>query len=400
MPAPIRVLAVGNVYPPHHLGGYEIIWRGAMRQLRSAGHEVRVLTTDYRRAGASGAAEDPDVHRELDWYWHDHEWRRLSPRARLELERHNAAAFDRQVAELHPDVVTWWPMGGLSLGLIERARWQRIPAVFFILDPWPAYGPIRDQWIHMWRWPGGRVVEKLTGLPTRIDYAGAGRWIFCSETMREQTLADHPEIADHAVLRPGVQTAFLGAAAEPEPPSWSWQLLYVGRVVEQKGVSTAIEALPLLPPSARLRIVGEGDSAYRQELERLASELGVSDRVSFEPARSQAELAEVYRAADAIVFPVLWAEPWGLVPLEAMALGRPVLATGRGGSGEYLEHEANSLRFDAGNAGSLAHALHRLAGDPQLLRHLREGGRRTAERYSESEFNDRAAREIEAVARR
>ena len=80
----MRILAVGNMYPPHHLGGYELIWRSAVRRICAArGHEVRVLTTDYRHpAPDPSIPEDPDVHRELRWYWHDHEFPPLSLRAR------------------------------------------------------------------------------------------------------------------------------------------------------------------------------------------------------------------------------------------------------------------------------------------------------------------------------
>ena len=86
-------------------------------------------------------------------------------------------------------------------------------------------------------------------------------------------------------------------------------------------METAIESLARLPTEAELRIVGPGDQPYRSRLERLAASLGVAERVRFEGPRPRAELIEVYRSADAVLFPVTWAEPWGLVPLEAMALG-------------------------------------------------------------------------------
>src|ERR1700722_20158158 len=101
----MRVLAVGNVYPPHLLGGYEVIWRGVTHQLRTDGHAARVLTTDYRRADVPpDAAEDDDVHRELRWYWRDHEWPAVDPLERLRIERHNAAVFDRHLRDFQPDV--------------------------------------------------------------------------------------------------------------------------------------------------------------------------------------------------------------------------------------------------------------------------------------------------------
>ncbi len=369
-----------------------------MQHLRAQGHEVRVLVTDYRGSDASGA-EEPDVHRELDWYWHEHAWRPLGPRAVLALERHNAAVLDRHLRDFHPDVVTWWPVGGISLSLIERVRRARLPALFFVLDPWLSYGPKRDLWLRTWARlrPLAPLAARLTGIPTSVDWERAGRWVFCSETVREETVAAGLKAPGSTIISPGVDAAYLEFPRELDPPPWHWRLLYVGRVVEQKGVATAIESLAMLPAEATLRIVGDGDTAYREELERTAARLGVADRVSFEPFRAPRELPLVYRAADAVVFPVIWNEPWGLVPLEAMALGRPVLATGRGGAGEYLSDCENSVLFGAGDAAALAAAASALASDPRLRDHLRQGGYETAQRHSAEAFNRQALAEIEAV---
>jgi glycosyltransferase involved in cell wall biosynthesis len=403
MPAPLRVLAIGTVYPPHQMGGYEVIWQGAMSHLRREGHVARILTTDYRRPEvAPDAAEDPDVHRELDWYWRDHEWRALSPLARYRLERHNADVVDRHLDQFRPDVVTWWPVGGMSLGLIERTRRAGVPALLFVLDPWLAYGRERDLWSRMWAHlgPAATVADRLTGLPTRVDYDTAGRWVFCSDTMREQTLAFGLKPVESTTLSPGVDRVFLDVARESDHPPWRWRLLYAGRVVEQKGVASAIESLTLLPAQATLRIVGDGDRAYRQELEQLASRLGVGARITFEPQRPHEEMHDLYREADVLVFPVQWPEPWGLIPLEAMALGVPVVATGRGGSGEYLVDGENSLLFPAGDAPALAAALRTLAADEGLRERLRVGGYGTAARHSEDGFNRGALAEMLEVAGR
>lgn len=390
------------MYPPHHLGGYEVIWQGAMEHLREHGFRVRILTTQHRNPDVADGSEDPDVYRELDWYWRDHEWRRLGLAARFRLERANAAIFDRHLAQFKPDVVTWWPVGGMSLGLIERVRRRRIPALLFVLDPWFAYGPRHDLWLRASSRlrPLTALVERATGLPTRVDYATSGRWVFCSRAMRTETLAAGLVGADDTILTPGVERSFLEQPRETEPPPWRWRLLYVGRVVEQKGVLTAIEGLASLPAEATLTIVGDGDRGYRSTLERAAARLGIAERVTFVPARPRDELPAVYRAADVVVHPVGWSEPWGLVPLEAMALGRPVLATGRGGSGEYLVGEQNALLFAPGDAGALATAVRRLAGDSRLRARLTEAGLETASRHSADVFNQRVLELIEQTAGR
>jgi glycogen(starch) synthase len=398
----VRVLAIGSVYPPHHLGGYEVIWRGAMRHLRAEGHAAQILTTDYRRADVGAdEPEDPDVHRELQWYWRDHEWRSLGLRERFALERHNALVLDRHLQDFRPDVISWWPLGGMSLGLIERASDAGIPSIFFVLDPWPSYGPRVDQWLRTWArlGPLASAVGRAAGLPARVALPGAGRFVFCSRALRDEMLTTGLTTAASTIVTPGVERSLVDQPREAEAPPWRWRLLYVGRVVEQKGVETAVASLPLLPDGAQLRIVGEGDRPYLAELERLASELGVADRVIVDGSRPRAELIELYRGADAVVFPVQWSEPWGLVPLEAMALGRPVVATGRGGSGEYLHNGRNSLLFGAGDATGLADALRTLADDPGLRGRVIAGGYETAGEHTEDDFNRRALEEMLTASR-
>lgn len=125
---------------------------------------------------------------------------------------------------------------------------------------------------------------------------------------------------DAATLSPGVERSLLDAAMKPAPAGWRWRLLYVGRVVAEKDVDTAIRSLTELPPEATLRVVGDGDARYLADLERLAGRLGVAERVTLERALPRDRLPALYREANAVLFTVRWAEPWGLVPLEAMAL--------------------------------------------------------------------------------
>jgi glycosyltransferase involved in cell wall biosynthesis len=125
----------------------------------------------------------------------------------------------------------------------------------------------------------------------------------------------------------------------------------------------------------------------------------VTNRVSFE-RHPRTELPEIYAAADALLFPVRWEEPFGLVPLEAMACGTPVVATGRGGSGEYLRDSENCVLFDADSgARGLAQAVARLAEDPPLRERLAAAGRELAARSPERAFNDAVLATLERARR-
>ena len=393
----MRVLAVGNMYPPHHFGGYELVWRAAMRHLEANGHQARVLTTDLR-TGATGP-DDPNVRRELRWYWRDHGFPDLSRGERVRLERHNARVLRRELRDFRPDVVSWWSMGGMSLSMVERVRRLGIPAVAFVHDDWLDYGRHVDGWLRTFagrpRDATARLAELVTGAPTHADLERAGRYIFVSETTRRRAFEAGVRPADSGIAHSGIDPDFIDPAPERE---WDWSLLYVGRLDERKGVDTAVEALAHLP-RATLTLVGGWDEDEERRLRELAERHGVAARVVFAGQRSRADVRAAYADADVVVFPVRWEEPWGLVPLEAMARGRPVVATGRGGSGEYLRDGENALLFEAGDPRGLALAVERLAGDPALRTRLREGGLATAPLHTEDNLNAAVLREITGRAK-
>ena len=122
------------------------------------------------------------------------------------------------------------------------------------------------------------------------------------------------------------------------------------------------------------------------------------ERVRFAGSVPREQLPGVYANADVVVFPVRWREPWGVVPLEAMGVGRPVVATGRGGSGEYLRDGENALLFDAEDPAELAARLTRLAGDEQLRERLRENGLETARAHTAAAHDARVTAILEGLA--
>jgi glycosyltransferase involved in cell wall biosynthesis len=333
-----------------------------------------VLTTDVR-FGEPEEADDPQCFRELRWYWKDHAWPRLSPLQRLGVERANARTLRRHLDEFCPDVVAWWALGGMSLSLPGRVN---VPSAAFVLDDWLDYAPKEDQW--------GRMLRRSRFVTDTID-----EWVFISEYTLERARALGHTFASSEVNPAGVGDEFLAAA--PAQP-WSWRLLYVGRIDERKGIDTAIRALAHLPVEATLRVVGSGDEAAERRLRELAD-----DRVTFEGIVPREQLPAVYAAADAVLFPVRWREPWGVVPLEAMGVGRPVVATGRGGSGEYLRDGDNALLFDAEDPAALARCVQQLATDATLRERLRTNGLQTAREHTAARHDARVTAILEGLVR-
>jgi glycosyltransferase involved in cell wall biosynthesis len=380
------------MYPPHSEGGYELAWQSNVHWLRNRGHVVRVLACDHRVADPDGP-EDRDVHRELRWYWRDYRFPPVGRLERLRIERRNAAVLRRHLDDLRPQLVAWWSMGGMSLALIERVRRSGLPAIGFVGDDWMVYGPLVDAWYRGCRARPrlGAVAGALARLPSRVDLGAAAHWHFGSRHTWDQALAAGWALPSAELTAAGVDTGLF----RPQPRAdWGWRLLYVGRIDPRKGIDTAIGALAELP-EATLEIAGRGDPGHEDELRALAQRLGVSDRIDWRGHVARRRLPGRYADIDAVLFPVGWEEPWGLVPLEAMATGRPVLATGRGGSGEYLRDGENCLIVPRGDPGALAAGVRHLAEDAVLRARLRDRGFETAGRYTEEAFNEALERSIE-----
>lgn len=387
----MRVLVLSNLYPPNAMGGYELSCRDVVDRWRARGHEVLVLTTSGRVTGVvEPAVDEPHVRRDLQWYWSEHAFTKPGLRERLELERRNARALQRALAEQQPDVVSVWHMGGMSLSLLTALQAAEIPMVLNVCDEWPVYAPIRDAWSAGWsrlpqplRQAVGRVLGLPTSLPDLDRPAASFVSAFTLSKVRERSRWSFP---DATVVGSGVDTDdFPLVEAEARP--WCWELLAVGRVEPRKGFDTAVAALAFLP-EARLRVVGVADPDHLRGLRALADRAGVADRLTI-AAAPRDEVAALYRAADAVLFPSRWEEPFGLVPLEAMTQATPVVATRRGGSAEFLVDGDNCLEIPADDPPALAVAVRRLAGDDGLRRTLVTGGLGTAARYTVDALADR-----------
>jgi glycosyltransferase involved in cell wall biosynthesis len=155
-------------------------------------------------------------------------------------------------------------------------------------------------------------------------------------------------------------------------------------------VHTAVEALGLLRRAGVAAVLtnqGWADSEYQIELRRLAASSNVSDLIEWRESGQPEQVPGLLAQSDILVFPTLWDEPFGLVPLEAMAMGCVVVATGTGGSGEFLIDDVSTLRFGPGDATGLANAISQLSDDSDLLQRLRGGGLATAADHDVNRFH-------------
>jgi glycogen(starch) synthase len=394
----VKVLTIIHLYPPHHLGGYEVACQGVMDRFVEQGIEVTVLTADHRMAGVAESHSSVQVRRLLKGWWDWEKWEpvRLTLRQRWVVERHNQEALSQTLAEVQPDVVSIWDLGMMSWCLATMVERRRLPIVLTFLDDWITFAYVFDAWSRIFdRRPWLRPMAAALGMESRLPTFEHAVVSSASRTIEEAVSSrSRWKLPTSEIVPFGVENRDF-PISEPPGALWRWRVLYVGRLVPEKGVATLVKAMAELP-LARLEVVGHGHSSAVADLTSLATQLGVAERVSFSTASSRGDLRDRYRAADVVVFPSEWAEPFGLVPLEAMACGVPVVATGTGGSGEYLEDGVNAVLFPPGDASSLAGAVRRMAGDAALRARIVSGGTETASRMT----MDLCAQRLEVLHRR
>jgi glycosyltransferase involved in cell wall biosynthesis len=157
-------------------------------------------------------------------------------------------------------------------------------------------------------------------------------------------------------------------------------VLYVGRLVPQKGVEFLIQAVPRIDGrfgDAKFVIVGDG--WLRGHLEALANQMGQRWRINFTGFIPDSELIALMRSADVLIIPSVY-EPFGIVALEGMAAGVPVVASQVGGLAEVVEHDKTGEYVYMRNPESIAWGVERVLSNPAHAAWLVKNGREAVER--------------------
>ncbi|CAN5376622.1 hypothetical protein BH23GEM4_BH23GEM4_15140 [soil metagenome] len=348
-------------------------------RLRPRGVEVEVLAPAYRGV-PGGVLEGVRVHRF-----------RYAP-ARLETLTHDQTAPDRiRERPAYLALVPSYVAAG-SLAAARLARTRRFDAVHAF---WPLPHGIF-----------GLAAKAAAGTPLVSTFFGVElTWLesdlpFLRPLLRRivrrsdaVTAISSYTAAKLAAAVPGVRPAIIpfGAATESraaakasrEPRTGGFALLFVGRLVERKGVAVLLEAMARLSADVQLAIVGDGPE--REALHAQAERLDLTKRVLFEGYVRQDDLERHFAACDALVLPAVIdakgdTEGLGVVLLEAMSYGKPVVASRAGGIVDIVRDGRNGLLVRPGDATALAAAIAALRDDPERAAALGAQGRQDVER--------------------
>ena len=373
----MRILLVPNTYLPK-VGGVEEVTRQLARELRRRGHEVGVLTNRWAGVGRSDEIDGVEVRRvRLPLPGGG-----LAGRTGFLLRAPVAAAVVlTEIRRFAPDVVHVVAAGPTVVYLAALRGLLRAPVVL------TSHGEVGIA--------PHRIFQRSRALRwgLRRLLAEAAAVSACSQFVLDELRVQLGVSAPAAEVIPnGVDPAELDVPRGDEPP----YLLAAGRVVEQKGLDVLLRALEQVE-DARLLLAGDGRE--RPRLEALAHELGVAERVSWLGIVGRERLAALITGADVVVVPSRQ-EPFGVILLEAMAAGRPTVASCVGGIPEFAEDGVTTLLVHPDDPAVLAQALARLLADPDLAKRLGENGKARAAEYAWNLVADRYEALYDRAARR
>jgi glycosyltransferase involved in cell wall biosynthesis len=404
----LRILVVSNLLPPQVVGGAELVsWR-EIEGLRSHGHTVRGLTAQW----GDGKAADPEAEERYSGVTRvpvtpqsrraGHAFSRR-PGNEFASNPPLSQAFETLLADFRPDLVHFHNLNGVSLRLPARARRRGIPLVATLHDAWG----ICSRSILMK--PDGSAcagAESLACIPClegarsrrlswhRKALVSTRNWRVGRELCRFARLVFPSHHHLDAYVRAGFprQRCRVLPNPAPDPPGRTWtppppsedpalRLLYLGSLEHHKAVGLLLKALARLPePTVRLVLHGRVKPSQLDRLERALRKLGLRDRVRHGGPLAPARVLEAISAADALVVPSRAAEGSSLTILEAMSVGRPVVAARVGGIPELVRDGENGFLFSRGDVGDLRDNIARLASDRENLNRMGQRARASVEK--------------------
>jgi glycosyltransferase involved in cell wall biosynthesis len=415
----MRLLFISNLYPPHDLGGHEQWCQETTLRLRKRGHEVCVLTSRHGTQseaerqttsdGVDGVIRSLYLQADLHYYRPGDFFLKRPLR-----ERRNIETLRKTIGQFAPDLIVIWGMWNISLALAHWAeRWLPGRVAYHMASYWPQD---QDPDTTYWRLPARRPLAELVKKPLRaVALAELRRKRYppplqfehvlcCSRFVRDALVRSGKLPPTAGVLYGGIDPEpFRHRAAETKhPPDRPLRLLYFGRLIRDKGVHTAIEAVGLLETRGlarhvELTILGSGHPDYEKHLRTMVADLKIGDRVRFVDRVPQHEIPSWLRSADVFVFPSIWPEPMGRTVMEAMAAGLLVIGSEVGGQVEMLADGQNALTFRPADAVGLADGVGRALREPDLRHRLARAGQATVlERFT----LDRMVDDLEAYLQR
>jgi glycosyltransferase involved in cell wall biosynthesis len=377
-----RIIICSNVYPPHFIGGAELIAHYQAKKMKEMGHEVIIFAGDSEIQGKRYDLHQ-DSYEGLSVYKVRLQSQDYNPNFINFYHRPVIQHFSRLIDDFSPHVVHFHHIIGLSVGLIHLAKRKGIKTVLTLHDHWGFcfkntlikdqeqicrdYGPCEDCL------PFIREEDGM-GIPISM------RKDFLAIQLKEvDTFISPSQYLAEAYVRAGIPREKIRAMwngidvnrfSHLSKSSMGDTLRFtcIGYLGKHKGIHIILNALPLIDHKHRIRInlVGAGDlvDSYKKQVEQI----GWDNSVKFWGKIDNSRIEEVYRETDVLLLASVTPENQPVSIVEAMAAGTPVIASRIGGIPELVEDGKTGYLFEAGNAKDLADKMLEFVLHPERLK--------------------------------
>lgn len=345
--------------------------------LMKKGHEVRIMASNRRM--------------DLPHY-DDYRFKAINPNSIMKYVYHAFNPYSlfllrKVLKEYQPDIVQLHTMGQPSSSVLFLLR--HTPTVLTIHGP-EAFTPS----LLLWYLP---TTDFKDHSHNRDQLTIAGKFHYFYHTYLTTPLyrlglrnVDAIVVFSHymqqLMQKDGMTTRYIPNATtllDQKPLPNNEVLAYAGRLEKFKGIDHLLRAMPDIlkqRPNARLLIAGDGN--YRKDLEKLMDELQLNKSVEFLGHLSRAEVKALYEKSVMLILPSIWPEAFGKVGIEAMSVGRPVVASDVGGVSDWLIDGKTGYLVPPGRPEALSEAILRLLTNRAKLEEMAVNARKRSEDFT------------------
>ena len=393
----LKIAHVVRRYSPAEWGGTETVVMHTMEEQRALGHDPRVFCTSALQPPGARPTED------VAFFPYFYPYFPMPAADRLKLDKKGGSPYApklfKAVAAFRPDVIHIHAGGRLACASVKLAKRLGVPSVISLHGGAAAVPaseleemlkPLKG------KFPYGAILDRLFGL--RFDPLAKVDVIICISHEEERRLKEKYPGRNVQYLPNGVDgkrqecrfpegEPHLGEAALLPLHKSPSNILCVSRIDYQKNQLALVELLAARP-GCHVTLVGPITARwYADKIVARAKELGVGDRLTLVPGLppGSAELEAAFSSADVFVLPSVH-EPFGIVALEAMVRGIPLITSNVGGLPDFVKDGENGLLFDPSDPANLVGAFDRLVA----LSQESIAGRVSAARATAAQFSWRS----------
>lgn len=376
-----KILICSNAYPPHFIGGAELSAHNMAEVFKKRGYDILVLAGSVNDKKKRYSV-NTRVYRGIRVFRVNLHSRDFSPDYFNFYHKEVETLFNDLLDRFSPDVIHFHNITGLSVGLVHIAKHRKIKTVLTLHDYWGIC-----QKNTLLKQDGG-ICNDISECKACMSTMSGIRWKNLPSGMRNDFIFYQIQAVDTIICASRyVANKYVEAGIDEKKicvipyginiekfskiPSNKVKsrvrFSYVGHLGRHKGLHVLVDALALLKEKDRIQINIVGEGELRDELKSKIKSMGWDKSVRFWGKVDSHKIERVYRKTDVLLVPSIWPECFGIIIIEAMASGIPVIASRIGGIPEIVEDGKTGYLIEAGNAEELANKMSEFIKEPSKI---------------------------------